>query len=74
MDKKELALAVNFSKAPKELQDAVKAADALNRKVAAAEAKRSAAWKEVKGLQKQADEANAAAAALLAAWDGEVKA
>lgn len=69
MDRKELALAVAFSKAPKELQEAVKASDSLYRKIEKLKAQSSDLAQELHALQVQVGVADKEVRAQLAKWN-----
>lgn len=69
MDRKQLALAVNFGKAPVEIQNAAKAANDLQKQIEKLKSKQRADADELLKLEIQAGEADKALRKLLAAWD-----
>lgn len=69
MNKKELALAVNFGKAPKELQDAVKASAALYKSIDKLTADIEAKKIELQDLNAKVTAADTTVAQLIKAWD-----
>jgi septal ring factor EnvC (AmiA/AmiB activator) len=69
MDAKELILAVNFSKAPQELQDAVKASADTYKKMEKLRANILAEQAELLELEKQVGAQDKVVRKLLSAWD-----
>lgn len=69
MDEKELALAVNFAKAPVELQNAVKASADTYKKIAKLKASLVADAAQLDELEKQVGAQDKVVRKLLTAWD-----
>lgn len=69
MDEKELALAVNFGKAPADLQSAAKASADLYKQIRKLTTSQADTAAQIVELQKQAGVADKNLRKLLAAWD-----